>query len=223
MNNQNILTLILILIIIVLTTSFFPIELFNNFEGYNVISNEAIQTLSNIYNSNKISASEINAIQSETSNRLNITGNDKLYLLNKGGVVVSKENNGNGQLIVDGNLIVNGKIFNKYSMAGAYLCNDRGQLPIFTSMPDLTDISTIPSVKDVFDYSNTDYMWIVMPGYKIYLCKNKNYDGIFSTVDNTNSDKPLIIFSKNLTVTTNDTNTSNLTKSVKLYLINSMI
>ncbi|MFK7049811.1 hypothetical protein FLACOL_00450 [Flavobacterium columnare] len=45
-----------------------------------------------------------------TPNRMHITGGESLYLLNKGGVIVSKSWDGNGNLNVEGNTVLGGSV-----------------------------------------------------------------------------------------------------------------
>ena len=71
-------------------------------------------------------------------------------------------------------------------MPGAYLVNSLPginnalhQLPIFGSVSKLTKMG----------YANVDNMYYVMPGYKIELYRNEEYNALSQTINNTNGTK----------------------------------
>lgn len=59
---------------------------------------------------------------------------------------------------------------------GAYLISaSTGAFPIFTSVTDYSE----------WGMDNLDDKYIVLPGYKIIIYTNTNYEGVSTTIDNT--------------------------------------
>lgn len=109
MISTSVLTIIIILSIIV-------IILFSerSYAHENFTNDEALQNIASLYNSGLATVTNLNATTSiktpqlNSDGRLNVSGNGKLYLLNKNGVVISKDDGGNGNLSVQGDANVAG-------------------------------------------------------------------------------------------------------------------
>jgi hypothetical protein len=165
----------MVLIIIIIIVQSIP---YLAYESFNNISNEAIQNLSSVYNSNQITSENIVATNNANiSGNTNISGNaningslvaqqgvttpsitstNSLNIQSKSGVNISTSG-GNGNLSVGGSLNVSGNINANSSIPGAYLIGSSKAFPIFSSIMNYGS----------FGVNNIDEYYIVLPGYKL--------------------------------------------------------